>query len=507
MRLFDFPPEVVDLIFEAFAHSREFNRFMRLRLVSRQFKYFADGAVFRLRLLDVPKLNLIWMTASCQFDHSRTYVLDYLAYQVRVEKDPKSLRGRIRRAAVTISEQMGDTEQISMEARLKSLCRLAICNTPNCRSINALFYSVRPQPRSDWSDEQLERDLCVAAVYLGYRPYIEKLISQGCQFCNWGNIKDVSSRVFGGAYGAAILEGDVSTLRLLISSNPYSKRHTLDRDLQLYTIRRAAIWGRESIFNFALDCRPIDLTLAKRENFWMYAEFQCVIHAMASTRVPEIYDRLASILICKVDVHTAVGREYLIAQLTDKARKGHVEMVRRFLGRAAEPFLEAEPDFLRGTSNTFQPLVAAAKSGDADVVKLLLDHGDDPNRAPGSAMGHTALMCAVHHKRLPIAKTLLEAGADVNDGCPPPVVFAILMEDTPMFRLLRRYGAKLDTPETGVWAMVVARLYGLDSMVDLLVQEGVDTDAGVEEHGCPGFGDFHRFRLPLTKCRLHYAEI
>ncbi|XXG96361.1 hypothetical protein Hte_002643 [Hypoxylon texense] len=65
---------------------------------------------------------------------------------------------------------------------------------------------------------------------------------------------------------------------------------------------------------------------------------------MASTRDPEIYDRLASILIRKVDVHTAVGREHLLARLAEKARVGHLEMVRRFLGRAAEPFQEAEPD-------------------------------------------------------------------------------------------------------------------------------------------------------------------
>ncbi|CAJ2500327.1 Uu.00g031800.m01.CDS01 [Anthostomella pinea] len=61
---------------------------------------------------------------------------------------------------------------------------------------------------------------------------------------------------------------------------------------------------------------------------------------------------------------------------------------------------------------------------------------------------------------------LLDAEAKFNEGCPPPIVLAVFEEDVDMFRLLRKYGAKLDTPETGNWAMGVAQFYELQSITD-----------------------------------------
>ena len=76
-----------------------------------------------------------------------------------------------------------------------------------------------------------------------------------------------------------------------------------------------------------------------------------------------------------------------------------------------------------------------------------------------------------------IIRLLLSAGAHPDNGCPPPIVVSIAKEDTASFRLLREYGARLDTPETGAWAMAVAQACGLKSMEEMLAREGVDRGA------------------------------
>lgn len=117
--------------------------------------------------------------------------------------------------------------------------------------------------------------------------------------------------------------------------------------------------------------------------------------------------------------------------------------------------------------------MAAVRNGTREIVQLILDHGADPNLGP---IIDTPLMTAAFLSRISIAEMLLEIGAEADAGCPPPIIFAVWKEDMDMFRLLRGYGAKLDTPETGGWAMAMAQFYGLESMVDVLVQEGVEKD-------------------------------
>lgn len=52
-----------------------------------------------------------------------------------------------------------------------------------------------------------------------------------------------------------------------------------------------------------------------------------------------------------------------------------------------------------------------------------------------------------------------------------------------MFRLLCEYGARLDMPETGGWAMAVAQFWGFESMIDMLIEKGAERD--VVLHRCP----------------------
>ena len=57
-------------------------------------------------------------------------------------------------------------------------------------------------------------------------------------------------------------------------------------------------------------------------------------------------------------------------------------------------------------------LFNAAKNGDLEAVKLLLDRGIDPNLE--DRRGWTALMIGSQNRRLKIVKELLNRGADPN---------------------------------------------------------------------------------------------
>jgi ankyrin repeat protein len=59
-----------------------------------------------------------------------------------------------------------------------------------------------------------------------------------------------------------------------------------------------------------------------------------------------------------------------------------------------------------------RPILHAARNGDTEVVRLLLDHGADANTV--NDRGHTALYCAGGHGHLETLKLLLERGADCD---------------------------------------------------------------------------------------------
>jgi hypothetical protein len=163
----------------------------------------------------------------------------------------------------------------------------------------------------------------------------------------------------------------------------------------------------------------------------------------------------------------------IIECLASRAAAGHVDMVRYFLGRISPNDERAGRN--AGTligARCCRPLVSAVANGNEEVVRLLLEHDADPN---WFSRMETPLMVAARKRAVTIARILLDAGADVNDGCPPPIVLAVWKEDREMYDLLRKYGANINS-HTGGWAMAIAKREGLESMVQLLVQEGMNED-------------------------------
>ncbi len=117
----------------------------------------------------------------------------------------------------------------------------------------------------------------------------------------------------------------------------------------------------------------------------------------------------------------AVETQWHQTALMWAATEGHADVARVLLEAGADPNLQARvTELTRRSTRTdfptggFTALMWAARNGDEAVVKQLLDGGADINLTNGD--GATAMMLAIINDRFDFAATLLELGADPNDG-------------------------------------------------------------------------------------------
>lgn len=131
------------------------------------------------------------------------------------------------------------------------------------------------------------------------------------------------------------------------------------------------------------------------------------------------------------------------------------------------------------------PLHEAARVGDADEVRRLLDEGADPNQIPTKEQGPnglTPLHSAAISNRYKIAKMLLEKGAKVsiqeNYGGFTALQYAAGFASTSFVELLLKYGANIHsktydqrTPLHG--AAAIANI----GVAELLLEKGANINA------------------------------
>jgi ankyrin repeat protein len=102
------------------------------------------------------------------------------------------------------------------------------------------------------------------------------------------------------------------------------------------------------------------------------------------------------------------------------AAEGHTAVIDALLTAGADPNLKARVTALTERKNADHPtggftaLMWAARNGYEDVVRRLVVGGADLNLTNGD--GATAMMIAIVNDRFDMAATLVELGADVNDG-------------------------------------------------------------------------------------------
>ncbi len=148
------------------------------------------------------------------------------------------------------------------------------------------------------------------------------------------------------------------------------------------------------------------------------------------------------------------------------ATEGHTEIVEALITAGADPNIKAHVTTLTERKHADHPtggftaLMFAARNGHETAVRALVKGGADPKLTNGD--GASATVVAIVNDRLDLAATLLELGADANDGS---LYFAVDMHDATT-DMRARDGSRLraDFPN---------KLNSLD-LITLLLDRGAD---------------------------------
>ncbi|MCL7034494.1 hypothetical protein MKW94_018521, partial [Papaver nudicaule] len=147
--------------------------------------------------------------------------------------------------------------------------------------------------------------------------------------------------------------------------------------------------------------------------------------------------------------------------------KGHLDTVRYLVEKGANP--DASND------KTFTPLHYAAKSGDTKIITLLLSRGVHVDAAISTG---TALQHAAGHGHPDAVKLLLDHGANpngVNCQCMlRPLIVTILCESWECMELLLQAGADPNAVSSGNTPLAVAARDKSVDVVTRLLEAGAD---------------------------------
>lgn len=151
---------------------------------------------------------------------------------------------------------------------------------------------------------------------------------------------------------------------------------------------------------------------------------------------------------------------------------------------AVEAMLASDPKHAQGDGTPWSPLVTLCKSpmfqvwpdrsrAMFEIAQLLMSHGADVNRAAEAAPDLSPLYWALGHAgNLPLAKWLLDHGADPDDG--ESLYHATELGHTNGVAILLAHGATV----SGTNALPRAMDFDNAHMVDMLLQGGADPNEG-----------------------------
>jgi uncharacterized protein len=148
------------------------------------------------------------------------------------------------------------------------------------------------------------------------------------------------------------------------------------------------------------------------------------------------------------------------------AAEGHAEVIQALLDAKADPNKKAHVTGLEERKHAdhatggFTALMFAARNGHEAAIRTLIKGGADPKLTNGD--GATATAIAIVNDRLDLAKTLVDLGADPNDGA---LYFAVDMHDATL-DMRARDGSRLRADHSNT-------LGALD-LIKVLLDRGAD---------------------------------
>jgi len=176
------------------------------------------------------------------------------------------------------------------------------------------------------------------------------------------------------------------------------------------------------------------------------------------------------LLLAGADVNTS--NDYGVTPLFFAALNGSTAMTERLL-RA-----QGNPNAVLLSGETL--LMTAARTGKASVVSALLTAGANVNTRT-TLMGQTALMWALSERHLPVARLLIEHGADLQARSASgfgPLLFAVRQGDLEAVEMLIAHGADLhETAANGTGVLHMAVIRGHLALAEFLLAQGVDPNA------------------------------
>lgn len=397
-------------------------------------------------------------------------------------------------AAETIPIELDMTPQIDLERRLVdsddvlSMCSALVVSetqeddTGSKRVLRLAHFSIREyllstriqeSTVSHWQMDTISCHIFIARLFIAYILFLEIDID-ACADYRWRDSESYQS------YPLAVVATSRWPIHLSIAENSDTDLTCGEIGSQLFTFRSAATRSLLPQLFPIWHCSLCLRLLGMESELYQWDEVGIRQHSLLFTAHFNLPQTTGFLLARGANPNTPVKLPptTLTTALAEASYRGHVSVVKKLLAYQADIEFEDEecPNALK----------EACRAGNTGIVRLLLDHGADPNaRLPGvlTALG-AALLSGSHHTG-GLVNMLLEAGVDIADPFSDPWLFcsshswevsltqhgAIECRDTSVIKVL------LDNGANGVDGLVASCGGNVPGRVLFFLDSGFDINA------------------------------
>ncbi len=326
----------------------------------------------------------------------------------------------------------------------------------------------------------LETDVHAAAIHMQINPKIDKWLASG-------KTGKEQSPLFGGSFWDAAKYDNHQLLAAIMTQESAKPFRWLRSQIMRIAVGAGNLNTARFVFDFATDEYPWERYDPNNDEKATYYQRHRRLHTLQAPNLevshfvrqkqreyclnwePSSVEILDHLIGCagrgEVGMATYLleiepRKSYdLFHPLNSSCLRGNEEMVRLLLAHCRFSGCTSCPVW----NSLF--LKTAIEQGHTGIVRMLLDHGSEHGDAIQTAAkpGYAVILVALlNHRRY--------------DSCSlqPLLVYAIEKEHEAMFRLLINRGADPKDAETSAECIKVARKNGLESMLDLLAEFGVE---------------------------------